>query len=118
MHSGNCKVWWKSNNGLGLFFKVWLDPSVSVKGNINATAYNYILDDSVPQTLWQQFGEGPFLFLHDNAPVHKVRSIQKGFVEISVEELDWPAPSPELNPIECLWDELEHRLPAKPNISA
>jgi hypothetical protein len=21
--------------------------------------------------LWQEFGEGPFLFQHDNAPVHK-----------------------------------------------
>ena len=61
-------------------------------------------------TLWQQFGEDLFLFQHDNAPVQKVRSIQKGFVEISVEELDWPAQSPYLNPIENFWDELERRL--------
>jgi hypothetical protein len=32
------------------------------------------------------------------------------FFEIGVEELDWPAQSPDLNPIEYLWDELEHRL--------
>ena len=53
--------------------------------------------------LLQQFGEGPFLLKHDNAPVHKVRSIQKWFVEIVVEELDWP----DLNPIKHLKDELE-----------
>jgi hypothetical protein len=36
------------------------------------------------------FGEGCFLFLHDG-PVHKARSIQKWFVVIGVEELDWTA---------------------------
>ena len=58
---------------------------------------------SVLPTLWQQFGEGPFLFQHDNAPVHKARSTQKWFVEIGVEELDWSAQSPDLNP-KHLWE--------------
>ena len=70
---------------------------------------------SVLPTLWQQFGERPFLFQDDNSPVHKERSIQKWFVETVVEELNWPAQSPDLNPIEHLWDEFEHRLRARPN---
>jgi hypothetical protein len=32
-----------------------------------------------------------------------------------VEELDWPAQSPDVNPIEHLWDELECRLRARLN---
>ena len=47
--------------------------------------------------------------------MHKARSIKKWFVKISVEELDWPAQRPDLNPIEQLWDELERQLRARPD---
>jgi hypothetical protein len=53
--------------GCFLWFK--LGPLVPVKGNLNAD----ILDNSVLPTLWQQFGEGPFLFQHDSVSMHKAR---------------------------------------------
>ncbi|MCI4387006.1 hypothetical protein PGIGA_G00069260 [Pangasianodon gigas] len=64
---------------------------------------------------------GPNLFQHDNAPVHKASSMKTWCVKVGVEELECPAQSPDLNPSEHLWDELEHRLhprpPRHPNIS-
>jgi hypothetical protein len=63
------------------------------------------------ETVW----DGSFLFQHDTAPEHKARYIQKWFVKIGVEDLDWPAQSPDINPIKHLWDDLERRLRASPN---
>jgi len=56
-----------------------------------------MLQHAMLPTLWEQFGEGPFLFQHDCAPVHKARSM-KSLDEFGVEELDWP----DLNPFLCI----------------
>ncbi|KAI4880118.1 hypothetical protein NFI96_005083 [Prochilodus magdalenae] len=62
-----------------------------------------------------QFGDGPFLFQPDRTPVHRASSIKTWRSESGVEELDWPAQSPDLHPIEHLWDGLERRLRARPS---
>lgn len=48
-------------------------------------------------TLWQQFGEVPFLFQHDCVPVNKERN------GLDVEEHYWPAQSSELNTFGMKW---------------
>ena len=74
----------------GCFSGFGLGLLVSVQSNVNATAYEDILDNYMPPTLWQHFGEGHFLFLHDCVLVHKVSSKKTWFDEFGVEELQWP----------------------------
>ena len=75
---------------------------VPMNRTLKASAYQDSLDNFMLPTLWEQFGDGPFLFQHDWAPVHKARSKKTWMSEFGVDELDWPAQLPDLNLIEHL----------------
>nr|CAI5823781.1 unnamed protein product [Callosobruchus analis] len=74
--------------------------------------------DSVLQPvvrLWQGGFGDLFLFMEDNAPPHTSR-VAKNFLESEgVAVLEWPSCSPDLNPIEHLWDKIKRRIRARQN---
>lgn len=54
-----------------------------------------------------------FIFMDDNAPAHRGRIIRERLLETGVPQMEWPALSPDLNPIENLWDQLSRLVEAR-----
>jgi hypothetical protein len=107
--------------GGGITITVWgcfswngLGPVIIRHGNINAEGYKDILTCWILPMIEDHFGVDDCLYQHDSTPCHKSRSVREWFVDNNVPEMDWPAQSPDLNPIEHLWDELERQLRSRP----
>ncbi|GFW74761.1 transposable element Tcb2 transposase [Trichonephila clavipes] len=54
-----------------------------------------------------------FLFMDGNAPCHRTVAAEQLLESEDIERMDWPARSPDLHPIEHVWDFLGRRLAAR-----
>ncbi len=58
----------------------------------------------------QLFKDADFIFQQDLAPAHTARSTKSWLNDHGVGVLDWPANSPDLNPIENLWGIVKKKM--------
>jgi transposase len=79
--------------------------------------YNYIdtLENYLIPTKDIYFGnDTEWIFQQDNAPCHKARRVNDWFTENGIRVLQWPARSPDLNPIENVWTVIDRKLLKNP----
>ncbi|GFT84421.1 transposable element Tc3 transposase [Trichonephila clavipes] len=81
-------------------------------GSVNGTRYcNEIL---LPYVRLFRGAMGlQFLFMDDNAPCQRTVAAEQLLESEDIESMDWPARSPDLNPIDHVWDFLGRPLAAR-----
>lgn len=74
------------------------------------TSVRYVNDVLRPHVLPLRHLHRNFVFMQDNARPHTANITRRFFQEHNIPLLPHPANSPDLNPIEHIWDEMERRL--------
>ena len=92
-----------------------------IEGNLNIN--RYIREVLQPEILLLFLQETPHvIFQQDNARPHVAKIVQAFFQRRRVSLLPWPACSPEMSPIEYVWDMVRRRLirqgPPAPTLDA
>ncbi len=94
----------------GAMSSAGVGPLCFLKTNVTAPVYQEILEHFMLPSADQLFKDADFIFQQDLAPAHTAKNTKSWLNDHGVGVLDWPANSPDLNPIENLWGIVKRKM--------
>uniref|UniRef100_A0AAY5L9I4 Tc1-like transposase DDE domain-containing protein n=1 Tax=Esox lucius TaxID=8010 RepID=A0AAY5L9I4_ESOLU len=100
----------------GAMSSAGVGPLCFLRSKVNAAVYQEVLEHFMLPAADQLYGDADFIFQQDLAPAHSAKPTSTWFKDHGIPLLNWPANSPDLNPIENLWGIVKRKMRyARPN---